>query len=117
MAIDYSKIPHEDVTDTYRYTNLLKQFFEYRAMGRITPMMFDVLAWIWEHAGYMTGITKWVTAETILDDLFPVKVVPRKDRPSLSTIQRVLRQLADLGYITLPTKYKHRRNYSTIANG
>ena len=117
MAIDYSKIPHEDVTDTYRYTNLPKQFFEYRAMGRMTPLMFDVLAWVWEHAGYMTGITKWVTAETILDDLFPVKVVPKKDRPSLSTIQRVLRQLEDLGYITLPTKYKHRRNYSIIANG
>jgi hypothetical protein len=117
QAIDYSKIPHEDVTDTYRYVNLPRRFFEALAQGSITPLMFNVLAWIWARAGYKTGIAKRVTAQTIIDELYPADMVPKKVRPSVSTIQRVLRQLADLGYITLPTRYKHRKNYSIVAHG
>lgn len=55
MPIDYSKIPHDDVTETYFFVNLPLRFFNDREEGKITPMMFDVLAWIWQHAGYRTG--------------------------------------------------------------
>ena len=82
QAIDYSKIPHEDVTDTYRYVNLPRRFFEALAQGSITPLMFNVLAWIWARAEYKTGIAKRVTAQTIIDELYPADMVPKKVRPS-----------------------------------
>lgn len=112
MAIDYSKIPHEDVTDTYFYVNLPLKFFHDRATGKITPLMFDCLAWIWEHAGYYTGRTKMTSAGRIQADLWPKK----KGRPSVRSIQRALRSLHNCGYITLPKRFLHEESYSIRAN-
>jgi hypothetical protein len=112
MAIDYSKIQHEDVTDTYFYVNLPSQFFHDRASGKITPLMFDCLAWIWEHAGYSTGRTKMTSAGRIQADLWPRK----KGRPSVRSIQRALRILHHCGYITLPMRFLHEESYSIRAN-
>jgi hypothetical protein len=112
MAIDYSKIPHADVTDTYFYVNLPSQFFHDRASGKITPLMFDCLAWIWEHAGYSTGRTKMTSAGRIQADLWPRK----KGRPSVRSIQRALRILHNCGYITLPKRFLHEESYSIRAN-
>jgi hypothetical protein len=113
QEIDYSKIPHEDVTDTYRYTNLPWQFFYDRENGKITPRMFDVLAWIWRHTGFYSGIADRASAGMILADLWPSK----KGRPDVATIQRDLRTLDLCGYITLPKTYLHDVNYPITAHG
>jgi hypothetical protein len=117
MAIDYSKIPHEDVTGTYRYTNLPKHFFEALAAGDITLDMFLVLAWVWNQAGYKTGIAKRASAAMIRDDVWSPRVTPEKGRPKLRTVRRILQRLQLCGFIFVPKKYINDTNYPICACG
>jgi hypothetical protein len=113
MPFDYSKVPHEDVTDRYFYVNLPLRFFQDRAAGRITPLMFDCLVWAWQHAGYRTGIVERASAGMILRDLWPNK----KGSPSLSSVQRALNRCGKCGYISLPKAYIHGENYRIFCHG
>ena len=113
MAFDYSRIPNEDVTDKYLYVNLPLRFFQDREAGKITPLMFDCLVWIWQHAGYRTGRVERASAGMILKDLWPNK----KGRPSLSSVQRALKLCERCGYISLPKSYVHDENYPILAHG
>src|ERR1700722_17900857 len=117
MPIDYSKVPHEDVTETYRYTNLPKHFFDALAAGDITPDMFLVLAWVWNNAGYKTGIAQRASAAMIRDDIWRSRVIPEKDRPKLRTVQRILGRLQLCGFIVMPDKYVNNTNYPICACG
>ena len=117
MAINYSKIPHEDVTDTYLYTNLPKHFFERLAAGDITLDMFLVLAWIWNHAGYKTGIARRASAAMIRDDVWSPRVIREKDRPTLRAVRRILRRLQLCGFIATPKDYVNDTNYPICACG
>ena len=109
----YAKVRHVQLKDGYRYTNLPQKFFDDRRAGRITPMMFEILTWVWNQAGYYTGRVDRASASMILEDLWPQK----KGRPSLSTVQRAVLQCAKCGYIRVPTEYRSDENYPIFALG
>jgi len=108
----YEHIPHEEVL-AYYYVNLPLRFFNDLREGRITITMFLVLAWVWWHAGYRTGVVERASAGMILGDMWPMK----KGRPSLSKVQRAVKLCADCGYISVPKGYNHDENYPITAHG